>query len=212
MIGTSEKGLLQCAEILLRHHLQARDGPVISSVAGRDDLVRRIATDKFDLIILFGATLLPSRDHVLPPLKNTVQTIFDITSRVSTPIITLSAMPESRSQWLVAGADAFLEMLPSVEEFAVTASRLLNNTEGLPKAEQPPSRSHEQEHTDMILHPITEIPLISLPRLKNDAAELKAFLRTSTFVSSPARLSTRQSVLRNACLSGPLIRRKSQTA
>lgn len=73
LVGASEKDILRSARILLRHHLQTRGGAVISSATGRNDLVRRMDSDKFDLIVLFGQTPLPSQDRVLPPLKNTVQ-------------------------------------------------------------------------------------------------------------------------------------------
>lgn len=127
LIGTSENDILRSARILLRYHLQTRGGTMISSVAGRDDLVRRIATDKFDLIVLFGQTLLPSRDRVLPPLKNTVQAIFDITSKVSTPIVALSTIPESRSEVLAAGADVFVAMPYTLKDFTAAVDRCLKH-------------------------------------------------------------------------------------
>lgn len=125
LVGTSEPAILRSARILLRHHLQTRVGAVISSAAGRDELVRRIAADKFDLIVLFGQTLLPSREHVLPPLKNFVQAIFDITSKVSTPIIALSSMPEMRGELLAAGADVFLAMPYTLTDFTAAVDRCL---------------------------------------------------------------------------------------
>lgn len=117
LIGTSEKDILRCARIILRHHLQGRGGVIVSSVAGRDDLVRRAVTGKFDLIILFGQTLLPGRDRVNLPLENSVRAIQEVKANVTTPILALSSMPETKPRLLAAGADAFLAMPFAVKNF-----------------------------------------------------------------------------------------------
>lgn len=123
LIGTSEKDILRCARIIVRNHLQERDGVVVSSAAGRDDFVRRAVTDKFDLIILFGQTLLPGRDRVDLPLENSVRAIQEVKTNVTTPILALSSMPETKRRLLAAGADAFLAMPFAVKNFICAVHR-----------------------------------------------------------------------------------------
>lgn len=123
LIGTSEKDMLRCARIILRHHLQGRGGVIVSSVAGRDDLVRRAVTGKFDLIVLFGQTLLPGRDRVNLPLENSVRAIQEVKANVTTPILALSSMPETTLRLLAAGADAFLAMPFTIQDFTAMVDR-----------------------------------------------------------------------------------------
>lgn len=123
LIGTSEKDILRCARVIVRHHLRARGGVIVSSVAGRDDLVRRAATEKFDLIILFGQTLLPGRDRVNLPLENSVRAIQEVKANGTTPILALSSMPETKPRLLAAGADAFLAMPFTIQDFTAMVDR-----------------------------------------------------------------------------------------
>lgn len=126
LIGTSEKDILRSARILLRHHLQTRGGSVISSAAGLDDLVRRAATGKFDLIVMFGQTLLPGSGRADLPLENSIRAIRQIKAKVSTPILALSTIPESSRRLLSSGADAFLAMPYTLEDFTAAVDGRLD--------------------------------------------------------------------------------------
>lgn len=125
LICTSEKDILRSTRMILRHHFRDRGGVVVSSVTGRDDLVRRAVTEKFNLIILFGQTLLPGSDRVDLPLGNSVRAIQEVKAKVSTPMLALSTMPETQRRLVTAGADAFLEMPYSRKDFTIAIDRCL---------------------------------------------------------------------------------------
>lgn len=125
LIGTSEKDILRSARMMIRYHLRERGGTVVSSAAGRDDLVRRAATGKFDLIVMFGQTLLPGSDRADLPLENSVRAIQEVKAKVSTPILALSTIPESSRRLVTAGADVFLAMPYALKDFAAAVERCL---------------------------------------------------------------------------------------
>jgi DNA-binding NarL/FixJ family response regulator len=125
LIGTSEKDILRSVRMMIRYHFRERGGTVVSSAAGRDDLVRRAATGKFDLIVMFGQTLLPGRGRADLPLENSIRAIQEIKAKVSTPILALSTIPESSRRLVSSGADVFLGMPYALKDFAAAVERCL---------------------------------------------------------------------------------------
>jgi DNA-binding response OmpR family regulator len=98
---------------------------VVSSATGRDDLVRRAASENFGLIILFGQTLLPGSDRADLPLENSVHAIQEVKAKVTTPILALSTIPETSRRLVSAGADVFLAMPYTLKDFTAAVDRCL---------------------------------------------------------------------------------------
>lgn len=127
LIGTSEKDILRSARAMIRYHSRERGGTVVSSAAGLDDLVRRAASGKFDLIVLFGQTLLPGSGRADLPLENSIRAIQEVKAKVSTPILALSTIPESSRRLVSSGADAFLAMPYTLKDFTDAVDRCLKH-------------------------------------------------------------------------------------
>jgi DNA-binding NarL/FixJ family response regulator len=125
LIGTSEKDILRSARAMIRYHFRERGGTVVGSATGRDNLVRRAATGKLDLIVMFGQTLLPGSDRADLPLENSVRAIQEVKAKVSTPILALSTIPESSRRLVTAGADVFLAMPYKLKDFTDAVDRCL---------------------------------------------------------------------------------------
>jgi hypothetical protein len=103
LISTSHDDIFRSVEMIVGCHLEVRGGTKITRATEYEECVRLASGGNYDLVVFFGQTTSAGGTYTEGPLENSIRVIQEIKTKVSTPILALSTMPETGQQLLSAG-------------------------------------------------------------------------------------------------------------